>query len=587
MSREPNTPIILWICAAVCAHFMFAEGGEQVARVHEDHSALKKLASSVRFRVKSTEQSFEVALNDAPGAKQDDDEDAVQPPPPPPPKPTASASTPPPPKPPEPKKEKVETKVKVVVEEKDPVKQLQQPPPQIDHRIAVRQHVKDKDQEDNPTARFVGDEANHVENETVATQTSLDQDDPNPTPGGSHAGPQDKVGDSERTKIAESEEHKGEQNRAPGEKGTEFDVQHEPMPTKPMAPVAVQAPASQEQPRAGGDGRAPSHEAHTATPQLAPGQASPDSTEVKDSAQGNWSFNPIKPNAANGVAQDQGQGQATKTPASAQNGQTQWLGLGGHPGPGQVNLNLNQHGVVAVVGLDQLRKEREADGERRRSEHRGSWQASNFERWRSAIENYVSTVKPGNQTALNTAAVPFASYLNGIHNRIHPIFADNFLGSLDALPRSHPLNDAHLVTRLEIVVSKEGRLVKMGIVKTSGVTAFDIAALDSVQRASPFGPAPGAIISTDGNVYLHWEFHRDETYACSTMNARPFMLNLPPPKNDTEPPPGPGPKSPSQERGPPPVNLQDTRQGAAEPAPEHAPEHVPEHVAEHPMPTAG
>ena len=43
-------------------------------------------------------------------------------------------------------------------------------------------------------------------------------------------------------------------------------------------------------------------------------------------------------------------------------------------------------------------------------------------------------MKPGNQTALNTAAVPFASYLNGMHNRIHPIFADSFLGSLDGLP---------------------------------------------------------------------------------------------------------------------------------------------------------
>ena len=115
------------------------------------------------------------------------------------------------------------------------------------------------------------------------------------------------------------------------------------------------------------------------------------------------------------------------------------------------------------------------------------WSASNFERWRSAIENYVSSVKPGNQTALNTAASsPFATYLNGMHNRIHPIFADAFLSSLDNLPATHVLNDQHLVTRLEIVLTKEGHIVKLGVIKTSGVTAFDIAALDSVQRASPF-----------------------------------------------------------------------------------------------------
>ena len=285
-------------------------------------------------------------------------------------------------------------------------------------------------------------------------------------------------------------------------------------------------------------------------PQLAPGAAAEPSPEVTSGAEGNWTFNPVRPNAGTGRAQEQGAGSATQRPDSSSPMNVSWLGLGGHPGPGQVNLNLTQAGVVAIVGSDQLRKEREADGERRRSEHRGSWIASSFERWRSAIENYVSSVKPGNQTALNTAAVPFASYLNAMHNRIHPLFAESFLESLDNLPASHPMNDQHLVTRLEIVLTKDGHVQKMGIVRTSGITAFDIAALDAVQRASPYGPAPTAIVSPDGNVYLHWEFHRDEVYACSTMNARPFLLNVPSKGPDPDPtlPPGSAPP-PVQERG--------------------------------------
>jgi hypothetical protein len=108
--------------------------------------------------------------------------------------------------------------------------------------------------------------------------------------------------------------------------------------------------------------------------------------------------------------------------------------------------------------------------------------------------------------------------------------------------------------------------VKLGIVKTSGITAFDIAALDSVHRAQPFGPAPGAIVSPDGNVYLHWEFHRDEVFACSTMHARPFMLNTPAKQPDPQPPGGPNPKSPTQERGaPPPVNINESREGSLPP----------------------
>jgi len=102
-------------------------------------------------------------------------------------------------------------------------------------------------------------------------------------------------------------------------------------------------------------------------------------------------------------------------------------------------------------------------------------------------------------------------------------------------------------------------------VKTSGITAFDVAALDSVQRASPFGPAPSAIISPDGRVYLHWEFHREEAIACSTINASPFMLNVPAtaPAVDPNPlPKNPG-TPPSQERGAPaPANINETREGA-------------------------
>ena len=33
--------------------------------------------------------------------------------------------------------------------------------------------------------------------------------------------------------------------------------------------------------------------------------------------------------------------------------------------------------------------------------------------------------------------------------------------------------------------------------------------------------------SYDDKVYLQWEFHRDEVFACSTMNARPFSLTGP------------------------------------------------------------
>jgi TonB family protein len=433
--------------------------------------------------------------------------------------------------------------------------------PLKDRRIAVRQHAK-PDQQDNPTAKFIADQANHVDKETVATQTSHDRDDENPTPGGNHPGSEPAPGDSERTKIADSDEHRGEKNRAPGEKGTTLEVQDQPKIPKP-APQPEPTPAAQQpSPTPPGNNR-PAAQSPGAPPQpvTTPGGTPPPSPEVESAPGGAWSFNPSMPGGAPGATPAPNPGAANPTLP----GGKLWSlpGLGAKGPAGAMNTNINPSQVATIVGSDNLRKMRENDGERRKSEHRGSWVASNFERWRSAIENYVSSVKPGNQTALNTAQVPFASYLNGMHNRIHPIFADSFLGSLDGLPQNHPMNDQHLVTRLEIILTKDGHLKKMGIVRTSGITAFDIAALDAVDRAQPFGPAPGAIISPDGNVYLHWEFHRDEVYACSTMGARPFILNTPPKGEDPAVPTAPPgtPPSPLHERSLPPPSPNDAREG--------------------------
>ncbi len=569
----PQTPLILWICAAVCAHFFMGGGTEEISKhlreYRSDRQYLSMLGTKARERVRLNEQTLDIAVVED-GAKPKEDE-------PEPPKPQPVAEKKPEPPKPQPKQETEKKKpeppkpeVKIVIKEEDPLKKLDEQQLKMDKRIAVKQHAKPK-QDDNPNARFIADEANKVEEEQVATQTAHDQDDENPTPGANKtAGPKEHVGDSVRTKIADSDEHKGNKDNAPGERGTEFDVQKDNKPIeKPQTAVAVNQPANaQDVPKTGGDGRAPSLVSPKETPQLAPGAQSAPTTELLTSPNGAQWFTPVKP--AQGPS-DPVAGTTNQNKPVVQNtpSPTKWLGLGGNPGPGQVNINLTTKGVIAVVGSDQLRKEREADGERRKSEHRGSWTASNFERWRNAIENYVSSVKPGNQTALNTAAVPFASYLNTIHNRIHPLFADSFLGSLDNLPKSHPLNSPKLVTRIEIVVSpKEGRIVKLGVVKTSGITAFDIAALDSVSRAQPFGPAPGAIISPDGNVYLHWEFHRDEVFACSTMHARPFLLNTPAKGPTEEPqPPAPAPKGPQERGAPPPVNLHEMREGATPPPP--------------------
>jgi len=141
----------------------------------------------------------------------------------------------------------------------------------------------------------------------------------------------------------------------------------------------------------------------------------------------------------------------------------------------------------------------------------------------------LGSVRIGNQRPLKAVAVPFATYLNAIHVPIHREFSDKGLAHLDSLAPNDPLNQPKLVVRLELVIDgASGKVTKVGVVKPSGVTAFDVLAIDSVMQAGPLGEAPAEIRSTDGNVYVHWEFGRDPTFGCSTMHVRPFLLTLAP-----------------------------------------------------------
>jgi TonB family protein len=165
--------------------------------------------------------------------------------------------------------------------------------------------------------------------------------------------------------------------------------------------------------------------------------------------------------------------------------------------------------------------------ERRKTHPTAQWQDSPLTKWADALQNYEPRVKPGNQHALNTARRPFGVYLVRMHNRLHPIFTDEFLAWLDTLPTSDPRNQPQLAVRIEFATSgTDGRVVRIGVVRSSGVPSFDAAALDAVNQAAPFGPPPADLLSSDGNVYFHWEFHRDPVFACSTINARPYLISV-------------------------------------------------------------
>lgn len=559
MTRDSNIPLFLWVATALLVHLLWGGGASKMSKAFEETLDIKRFAKSVQRQV-SGGGNVEIALLDESEAAKpspaepekkatdktesaDPEEDDTTPPE------DESSAKPekkkeeekaaPPDKPKEPEPPKPEEKKEETKKQEKPEEPKELPKAQPKKRIAVVQHVEDKDQKDNPNAEFIADEANRVKQQSQARITATDQNDKQPTPGGAHAGPTKAPGDSDESKVAQSEDKPGEPDKAPTSPDDSPDKPEKsasaappPQPGQDQKAPGVET-GSDKSKRAGTDPASKGQKAQAAKDETLP------APDTANSDSGSWAVAEAK--AAQSAQKARRAKKKRLPPMKGQGGASDLLGLGalGTTQSG-VSLNLTPRAALAAIGKDRLFKEKKRDAERRKSAHRGSWQSLGIERWRASIENYVPSVKPGNQTALNTARVPFASYLNTVHNRLHPIFADSFLASLESMPGSHPMNRPDIKTHLEIVLDKdEGKVVRMGVTHTSGVTAFDIAALESVMRASPFGAPPREIISPDGNVYFHWEFYRNPFYACSTYFAHPFILkgapkSAPP---SVEPPP--------------------------------------------------
>jgi TonB family protein len=153
--------------------------------------------------------------------------------------------------------------------------------------------------------------------------------------------------------------------------------------------------------------------------------------------------------------------------------------------------------------------------------------AQKWKRIQAALQNFIPEVQVGNQTALGTRANPFAVYIARMHRRIHPLWGWGFLSDLELKSEKNPLNDRSLKVTMEIVVNPNGTIAKATIIRPSGRLEYDVAALNVVFTAGPYGTTPRKIRSRNGKVYIHWSFYRNHRQ-CGTFNAHPYVLTTPP-----------------------------------------------------------
>ena len=151
-------------------------------------------------------------------------------------------------------------------------------------------------------------------------------------------------------------------------------------------------------------------------------------------------------------------------------------------------------------------------------DHEGRW-----ERTRGTLENFDVHVAAGAETALNTTSSPFAAYIHHLHNEIHPYWTGYLIRlSLSEGPSS-PLSDLSLTCTLEYVITREGEVADVRIVSQARESMFTAEAVNMLYSLGPYPPPPAAMLSSDGNTYIHWRFQRDNR-ACGTFGASVHFL---------------------------------------------------------------
>jgi len=194
--------------------------------------------------------------------------------------------------------------------------------------------------------------------------------------------------------------------------------------------------------------------------------------------------------------------------------------------PEQVELEMDWT-VFERAFAERSEQERREYQQQSQAKRRGGLKFGSFTgKVRAALNDNSSWVAAGQQEPLGPRKRTFRAYMYAVHETIHHLFADSFLGSLTSLDPDDPLNNFDLMAKLEFEVMKTGAINDIHVVRSSGNTVFDAAAVDSIYRSGPFPPPPVEILSWNERVYMRWGFYRNNR-KCGLFNAEPYILRAP------------------------------------------------------------
>ncbi len=126
----------------------------------------------------------------------------------------------------------------------------------------------------------------------------------------------------------------------------------------------------------------------------------------------------------------------------------------------------------------------------------------------SQTDDYIKDVDQGLETLLNAREFKYYSYYNRIRRQLSQHWEPKVRVKLSQMFKQgrQIAAETDRVTKLIVVLDKSGNLVKVQVVRESGVSDLDDAATEAFQSAAPFPNPPTGIIEKDGTVKIRWDF---------------------------------------------------------------------------------
>lgn len=125
-----------------------------------------------------------------------------------------------------------------------------------------------------------------------------------------------------------------------------------------------------------------------------------------------------------------------------------------------------------------------------------------------STSDYLTEVKPGAQTLLNTREFAFFSFYQRVRHQLEQYWEPGLRKRLRKMfdrGRRLAAEQEHS-TRILVVLNEGGTITRIQVEGTSGFLDLDQAAVDAFNKAGPFPNPPKAMVDRDGTVKVEWEF---------------------------------------------------------------------------------